>query len=99
MRDMIGDLRLVQEGLLRKLIAAGDAGLLRSQLLHQGTRPTAVRDKRYRSLRRLELAGKVRSERTTGWRRSERWFALVDDPTLERGLDAYGEPYEGGHAV
>jgi hypothetical protein len=58
-------------------------------------------DKKDRSLRRLELAGMVRVERRKVWRQSfyvapcrERWFTLVDNPALERGLDCYGEPYD-----
>jgi hypothetical protein len=101
MRYSIGDLRRVQEGLLQKLIAAGDAGLSRSQLLNGSNSTT--NDKRSRSLRRLELAGMIRAERVAkgyrlnGSRRhTERWFALVDDPALERGLNADGEPYAEG---
>jgi hypothetical protein len=94
MADVVGDLKLVQEGLLRKLVAAGKTGMLRSELLHGDG---LYLDRRRRSLRRLELAGMIRAERmrTQSGRktRSERWFALVADAALERGIDAYGEPY------
>jgi hypothetical protein len=100
MRDSIEDLRLVQEGLLRKLIAAGDVGVMRSQLVRGSA--TEI-DRRGRSLCRLELAGMVRAERAVhGYqsngsrRRYERWFALVNKPSLEHGLDEDGEPYVEG---
>ena len=94
----VNDLQLVQEGLLRKLVAAGGEGLPRSQLVTGGH---CSMDKKDWSLRRLELAGMVRVERRKVLRQSfpaapyrERWFALVDNPTLERGLDWDGEPYK-----
>jgi hypothetical protein len=84
------DLKRVQEGMLRKMIEAGETGVAWSRLLPScgGARY----GKWANALRQLELAGKARVElgsRGSGWPppRIERWFALVDDPKLDHAIE------------
>ena len=82
------DTRAEEAKIMRALVAAGDAGLSRSQLW----KIAPPYWKLERALTRLRMFDKARCEAVkakTGYRQNyrERWFALIADDTMEHGLD------------
>jgi len=81
------DTRAEEAKIMRALVAAGDAGLSRSQLWKIATPYWKLE----RALTRLRMFEKARRQERvkTGrrGRRREMWFALVADDTMVHGLD------------